>query len=77
MGTLDYTKKQNIQQSNDSVAGRTLQSVDEALGLVQGDSLKSCSLGALECALLSAHSLRDELDSPEEDEAWRDFNQEM
>jgi hypothetical protein len=77
MSTPDCTEKEKTQQPSDSATERKLPTTDKVLGLVGGDILKSCSLGALECAVISAYSLRDELNSPEEDEAWRDFNPEM
>jgi hypothetical protein len=77
MRTEDFTKKENAQRSSEAATERKLPSTDEVLGLVGGDILKSCSLGSLECAVISAYSLSDELNSAEEDEAWKDFNQEM
>ncbi len=77
MRTMDYTKNEKSQQSSDCETERRLPTVDEVLGLLGGDILKSCSLGALESAVVSAYSLRGEMNSPQEDEAWRDFNPEM
>jgi hypothetical protein len=47
----------------------------DILALLTGDLLTNCSLDVLECALMSGSALTRELDTPEEDEAWKDFNQ--
>ncbi len=52
-----------------------LPALRDILALIDGDILTTCGLEALECTLLSGISLSKELNTSEEDEAWKDFNQ--
>jgi hypothetical protein len=42
--------------------------------LVPGGPLNATDMEVLECLLMSGSALGPELNNPEEDEAWKDFN---
>jgi hypothetical protein len=53
-----------------------LPAVRDILALIDEDALTACNSEALECVLMSGIALGKELNTPEEDEAWKDFNPE-
>jgi hypothetical protein len=70
-------KKQEVRRTNVSSRDRKPPEEKDVLALVSGEVITSCSLDVLECSVISAFSLSELLNSPEEDEAWKDFNPEM
>jgi hypothetical protein len=71
------TTRKEIQRQIDSLPDEKLRVLRDILTLISDDLLTSSSLEALECALMSSSALSRELNTPEEDEAWRNFNEGM
>ena len=71
------TTRKEIQRQIDSLPDEKLRVLRDILTLISDDLLTSSSLEALECALMSSSALSRELNTPEEDEAWRKFNEGM
>ncbi len=71
------TTREEIQRQIDSLPDEKLSAVKDILELIGGDLLTSGSLEVWECALMSSSALGKKLNTPEEDDAWRDFNEGM
>jgi hypothetical protein len=71
------TTRKEIQRQIDSLPDEKLRVLRDILTLISNDLLTSSSLEVLECALMSSSALSRELNTPEEDEAWRNFNEGM
>jgi hypothetical protein len=71
------TTRKEIQRQIDSLPDEKLRVLRDILTLISDDLLTSSSLEVLECALMSSSALSRELNTPEEDEAWRNFNEGM
>ncbi len=71
------TTRKEIQRQIDSLPDEKLRVLRDILTLISDDLLTSSSMEALECALMSSSALSRELNTPEEDEAWRNFNEGM
>ena len=71
------TTRKEIQRQIDSLPDEKLRVLRDILTLISDDLLTSSSLEALECALMPSSALSRELNTPEEDEAWRNFNEGM
>ena len=71
------TTRKEIQRQIDSLPDEKLRVLRDILTLISDDLLTSSSLEVLECALMSSSALSRELNTPEEDEAWRNFNERM
>ncbi len=71
------TTRKEIQRQIDSLPDEKLPVLRDILTLISDDLLTSSSLEVLECALMSSSALSRELNAPEEDEAWRNFNEGM
>jgi|WetSurSiteA1Bulk_404760.scaffolds.fasta_scaffold35996_3 hypothetical protein len=71
------TTRKEIQRQIDSLPDEKLLVLRDILTLISDDLLTSSSMEALECALMSSSALSRELNTPEEDEAWRNFNEGM
>jgi len=69
------TTRKEIQRQIDSLPDEKLRVLRDILTLISDDLLTSSSMEALECALMSSSALSRELNTPEEDEAWRNFNE--
>ena len=71
------TTRKEIQRQIDSLPDEKLRVLRDILTLISDDLLTSSSMEALECALMSSSALSRELNTPEEDEAWGNFNEGM
>jgi hypothetical protein len=71
------TTREEIQRQIDSLPDEKLPAVKDILELIGGDLLTAGSLEVWECPLMSSSALGKELNTPEEDEAWREFNEGM
>lgn len=71
------TTREEIRQQIDVLPEEKLPLVRDVLALISEDLLTSSSLEVLECALMSSSALSKELNTPEEDVAWRNFNEGM
>lgn len=77
MPPAEPVKREDIHKQINLLPEEKLPAVRDILALISGDLLSSCSLEVLECVLMSGSALSGELNTPEEDEAWKDFNQGM
>ncbi|MFZ5867974.1 MAG: DUF2281 domain-containing protein [Thermodesulfobacteriota bacterium] len=68
------TVREEIYRDLGRVPEERLWAVKDLLSFVMRESPDQ--LEVLECALMSSSALSKELNSPEEDEAWSDFNKE-
>jgi len=76
MSTAIPVTREEIHRQINLLPEEKLPAIRDILALLSGELLTSSSLEALECALMSSSALSRELNTPEEDEAWKDFNQE-
>jgi|GEM_PF-787702 len=63
--------REEIQRQIDVLPDEKLPAVRDLLAMISGDILTSNTLEVLECALMSSSALSKELNTPEEDEAWK------
>jgi hypothetical protein len=69
--------RDEIYRQIESLPDEKLPVVRDILALISGDVLTSSSLEVLERMLMSSSALSRELNTPEEDEAWRYLSEEM
>lgn len=75
MPGAEPVKREDIHKQINLIPEEKLPAVRDILALISGELFSACSLEVLECVLMSSSALSRELNTPEEDEAWRDFNQ--